>query len=399
MSPSHGQTGVTSPPPAPIGSDDPRTLEAIRQSSLTLASLDRVLTRFLLKLLTALQAPPPQGMLATLPQLIDQLRALPPLQQWRVLPAGGLVSLMLHVSHCVEGMAVGLEQLSRSRWDRASTYVYPLLAVALVMAFRRARLQYWLRGRISAFFLGIAAAQLFWLLDAALSRRRHLVKLTAQAQILLRLWVISEDIYDRANAGTAVTGGTAVSGGSGSGGSGVSSVRNRSYATNLAALAADDVDDLQKSIARTLLECTNLPAAAAIWPHRDFTFRGLKLVLDVATAATHVSYRTARALSPLPGWLVSLVNIPLSAAAVAWYGLQPKLAAERTAAIVHQGDVAFFIALWRLTDTREWTSGGKGCGVSVFTARTAPTSPHLQLSYEPSPPWPAPSCPRMWRCR
>jgi hypothetical protein len=172
-----------------------------------------------------------------------------------------------------------------------------------------------------------------------------------QALILLRLWVISEDIYDRANVGVSSAAGSVAGGGVGGV---VSSSRNRSYATNLAALAPDDVDDLQKSIARTLLESTNLPAAAAIWPTRDVTFRGLKLVLDVATASTHVSYRASRAMSALPSWLVSIVNAPLSAAALAWYGLQPRLAAERTAAIVHRGDVAFFIALWRLTDTRAW---------------------------------------------
>ena len=111
----------------------------LRDLSLTLAALDRVLFAFVDKILQE-SGRPPLASGASLQGMVQDLRALPADFQSKRLPPGGIVSILYHLATGLEDLKICLVSLEESRYQRLIRFIYPLAVLGLILYFHKGRL-------------------------------------------------------------------------------------------------------------------------------------------------------------------------------------------------------------------------------------------------------------------
>ena len=301
---------------------DVDTIDILRDLALTLAVLDLQFCEFVRTLLLAADVHVTAS--ATLPELVEGLSSISANAHWRRLPAGGIVSIVYHLNSSLEDLTVCLDSLRRDSWDGGGAAAFPLGVALMFVVLRFTRLRHLRLRRLSAFALGVVAMAAFNALNGYFGRRARLRRLHAQLLILVRLWTVTVDSFAAANRER----------------------RNASYSVLMSAVSDVDYDTSGRSkpVSRRLLERSSLPRGAAVWGSKGGHFGVLKRALDILYAGLEAGYTARRRGWPLP------VELGLYAAGLAWYGVQPGAAADRTAAIMSRPDVLYIKHVWLLMD-------------------------------------------------
>jgi len=377
------------------------TSPQLRQISLTLAAVERLLATQCESLITAEgQSPLPRG--SSLPEVVARIKELPPRVLRRRFPAGGLVSVCYTLSSTLDDLLDCLKDVkadpddSRAIAGLAAGGAVGLGAALVIRRLRRAvapvALPKWMFGSLLALFVGLAARRGY----KTASIRGRLDGLNQRLVLILRILVIAGTIFQDTNRHGPGTGSSPRSGpvattslpaaaaaaseaeaeGTGPGGGGASPTaapgspglqplggrRRWSRADLIGDLSDTEFDRHVSAPARRMLEATSLPnAASELGTSRHRWLRVLKYFLDVVYSAAHVGYDMDRrlraaqegggALGMVAGY-ARLLRPVATAVAGAWYGVQPAVAAERASSVLHDADIGFVSEVWRASDSR-----------------------------------------------
>lgn len=373
--------------------------ECLRDVSLSVAVLDRSIADFVARLLrkAGVEA---DNHVEPLHSLVSKLSLVPSDRSWRLLPAGGTISMMYHFISCMEQMQRCFDQMEQQAvvMRRTREYGYPVAALVALAAVARlvmsprptstshhfiAAIAAWARGKvqsaakrigpIGSVSVALALVKLYRAARARLSVTKRLSECHDQLLILLRMWYIITMLYQAANpqvrdegwhSATQGDHGSTSSSSASEGGQALalppdqssrpcmpSLVAARSYTVLLQALSQADWVKDHKPIARQLLEVAAMPRASALWPSRGWRYAALKRLLDVFYASMHAGWKVMQLAdgngnqSP-----IGMLRWPVTIAAVGWYSVFQSRAADVTARLMVDPDVGFISSCWRLQD-------------------------------------------------
>ena len=274
--------------------DDQTTTEVIRDLSLTLSVLERLLTEFINTSLAAVGVTAAtRNSRSALGDAVEHLQNANDTQQWSHLPAGGLASLLYHMTYVLDDTTGALEAVGVPAWKRLPTSSRGVLPL------------------------------LYWAV-AEHSPSARLGQLNTQLSCLLRLYLVTSEVYAKNTRR-----------------------RDRSYALLISDLSDDDYAPEKQELSRRMLERSSLPQGAVMWGTTGGGLAALRHGLNVVYAGIDVGWR---AKTMLPGPL-NLLHWPLSLAGLALYALRPVAAERRTAAVLLEPDINFVMFVWRLADS------------------------------------------------
>ncbi|KAA0159732.1 hypothetical protein FNF28_05739 [Cafeteria roenbergensis] len=383
----------------------------LRQISLTLAAMDRLLVGQVESLLTAGDQPPlARG--SSLPEAVQRLEAMPAHVFRRRFPAGGIVSVCYTLATALDDLLDCIKDVETDPDDSQATK--GLLAgaaggLALAVLVRRLRrvvmpvsLPKWMFGSLLALLVIYAARRA----SRAFSIRRRLAGLNDRLVLILRVLLLTTTIFedtnrlgpgtgappadakartatlqDRAAGPKAAAGATASGGGGGAtsaaspAGPAAASPQRRSPAARplggrrrwsrhdlIGDLSDTEFSRNAGAPARRMLESLSLPGdAAELGTSRHRWLHVLKYCLDLVYSSAHAGYdlerrvTEAKAAGSVAGWLspaLPLLRPLVTAAAAVWFGAQPSLAAERASSVLHDAGIDFVSQVWRASDSR-----------------------------------------------
>lgn len=387
----------------------------LRQISLTLAAMDRLLVGQVESLLTSGEQPPlPRG--SSLPEAVQRLEAMPPHVFRRRFPAGGIVSVCYTLATALDDLLDCIKDVETDPDDSQATKgllaggAGGLVLAVLVRRLRRVvmpvTLPKWMFGSLLSLLVIYAARRA----SRAFSIRRRLSGLNDRLLLILRVLLLTTTIFEDTNRLGPGTGAPRADAAArtatlheraatpkppsspGSGGRATSPDADPAASGPAAAAAAPspgkrspatrplggrrrwsrhdligDLSDTEYSRnagapARRMLEALSLPGdAAELGTSRHRWLHVLKYCLDLVYSAAHAGYdlehrvAEAKAAGSALGWLSPALPVlrPLvTAAAAVWFGAQPSLAAERASSVLHDAGIDFVSQVWRASDSR-----------------------------------------------